>query len=106
MSTPADIDCPVCQNRVTAYVIPGEEAVYYPNEKAHPGSPPELDFVEGCECIEAVEHFYRKFTRGAMGPTDEIETLTYYEPVVDWYHDTVIHRAFLELDRLREDDEY
>lgn len=52
----ATIDCPCCENEVVVLYIPGEEPVYYPNELAHPGSLPDLDDIEGCECWETFQH--------------------------------------------------
>jgi len=51
------IDCYRCdgQIEVEVEVTPGEEPVYYPSRRAHPGSPAEVEIVGetdrfGCDC--------------------------------------------------------
>lgn len=50
-------DCPHCDGQIEVgiEVEPGEPEVRYPNDRAHPGSPPEAWVVDsgdryGCEC--------------------------------------------------------
>ena len=50
------IDCPCCHASVVAYIIPEEPMVlYYPDGSGYPGSPAELDEVDGCECWDYLE---------------------------------------------------
>lgn len=76
----ARVTCPVCGAEVTVEIEPGEEEVRWPNERAHPGAPPEVIDVRGCACWDSMNFFRRKTTRG-------------YVSGVDWYEETLLERA-------------
>lgn len=59
MRATAWVTCPRCDGEIEVEfeVTPGEEAVWYPNDRAHPGCPPEVEIVgevrrDGCTCEE------------------------------------------------------
>lgn len=44
------VTCPCCGYEIDVLYDPGLPAVYYPNDKAHPGDPPSIASVRGCDC--------------------------------------------------------
>lgn len=50
-----DIKCPCCENRITVVWLPGT-----PGDRTHPGDPPEITYIEGCECQQYIDHLYTK----------------------------------------------
>ena len=71
------VDCPCCGNPIEVEVEPGEDPVYYPNDKAHPGAPPSIGALEGCECWDTLDFFVKK-SNGQAG--------------WDWYEDALWDR--------------
>ena len=50
-----EILCPCCGHEITVGVEPEEKPVFYPTDRAHPGSPAMLDSTDGCDCWEYLE---------------------------------------------------
>jgi len=73
MSIKHDIKCPCCENDITITIDPGEKATLYPPDNAHPGMPPSIDSIEGCECWHYITNF--KTRQGLPAEEDYDERL-------------------------------
>lgn len=84
--------CPCCEQPMEVRFMAGTPARFYPNDKAHPAEPPEVDFPYGddpCQCFFFICSAYRRVLVDDEGDEREYS----YTSLEDIYMDDLLSRC-------------